>query len=174
MTDLGEEKFGFRKVAIGCDHAAVDLKNEIASHMRSKGIHVEDLGVHTKDRVDYPDIAVAVCKLIQSKEVEAGVLLCGTGIGMSLAANKCRGIRAAVCHDYYTASMCREHNDANVLCAGARVTGVDVVKQMVDKFVSTPFENAGRHPHRVQKINALEVTEGIAAAHSPEATPSCK
>jgi ribose 5-phosphate isomerase B len=174
MTELSEEKFVFRKVAIGCDHSAVDLKNEIASHMRSTGIHVEDLGVHTKERVDAVDFAVAVCKLVQSKEVEAGVLLCGTGIGMCIAANKCHGIRAAICHDYYTASSCREHNDANVLCAGARVTGVDVVKQMVDKFVTTPFQNAGRYPHRAQKIRALEVTGDIAAALSPEATPSCK
>ena len=148
--------FKFSKVAIGCDHAAVALKNEVVAHLKSLGIPtVIDVGAHTADSVDYPDYAATLCGLVARKEVEVGFLFCGSGIGISIAANKCDGIRAALCHDYYTALMAREHNDANVMCAGARVTGSEVVKQMCEVFLSTAFLNSGNHPRRVEKLDDM-------------------
>jgi len=162
---MSEGALLFKSVAIGCDHAAVDMKNEVKKHLEAtlKVEKVVDIGVHTADRCDYPDKAAEVCQLIQKKEVEIGILLCGSGIGISIAANKHNGIRAALCHDYYCAQMAREHNDANVFCAGARTTGPEVIKQMVSKFLSTPFMVEGNHKGRVAKISALEQSEAAAA-----------
>lgn len=141
-------------VVIGCDHGAVDMKDEIVVLLQANGFAVTDVGTHSKDSVDYPDFAAAACAKIVAGEAKFGVLLCGTGIGISIAANKCAGIRAALCHDHYTAKLSREHNDANVICAGARTTGIEVVKEMVLTFLATPFAG-GRHEGRVQKIMAL-------------------
>ena len=145
------------KVAIGSDHAAVSVKAEVVAMLTAElGYDVVDVGTDSAEKkVDYPDVAIGVCKLVQAKEVTCGILFCGTGIGVSLAANKMNGIRAALCHDHFTATMARQHNDANVLCAGARVVGPEVIKQMVQVFLATPFEG-GRHEARVGKVMALE------------------
>ncbi len=138
-------------IAIGCDHAAVELKNAILAHLEERGIPFADLGMEG----DYPVMAEAVCRKITSGEASCGILLCGTGIGMSMAANKIRGIRAAACSDGYSARYTRLHNDANVLCMGARVIGSGLALELTDIFLDTPFEG-GRHQRRVDLIKALE------------------
>ena len=144
-----------RKVVVGCDHGAVEMKNEIAAFLAANDCEVIDVGTNSKDSVDYPDFAAAGCAKVQTGEAALGFLFCGSGIGISIAANKCAGIRAALCHDHYTAKMAREHNDANIMCAGARTTGIEVVKEMVLAFLATPF-SGGRHCGRVEKIMALQ------------------
>lgn len=119
--------------------------------LKGAGVSVVDLGTHGTERVDYPDVAQELCRQVVSGQASCGILLCGTGIGMSIAANKVPGIRAALCHDHYTAKLTRQHNDANVLCAGARTTGIEVIKDMVEVFLATPFEG-GRHAQRVAKL----------------------
>jgi ribose 5-phosphate isomerase B len=141
-------------IVCASDHAAVDLKNHLAERLRKAGRAVEDLGVHDTTSVDYPDFAHAVAEKVASGEAEFGVLVCGTGIGMSLAANRHPGVRAALCHDAYTADMARRHNDANVLCVGARVVGPGVAEQILDVFFGTEFEG-GRHGRRVDKIERV-------------------
>eukprot|EP01064_Diplonema_japonicum_P016395 TRINITY_DN24420_c0_g1_i1.p1 TRINITY_DN24420_c0_g1~~TRINITY_DN24420_c0_g1_i1.p1 ORF type:complete len:301 (+),score=89.48 TRINITY_DN24420_c0_g1_i1:55-957(+) len=141
----------FRRVVIGCDHAAPKARAEVVEQLNKMGLEVVDCGVHTTDRVDYPDVASEVCKKVLSEENSCGVLICGSGIGMSISANKMKGIRAAVCHDQYTAMMCREHNNCNVLCMGARTSGPAILSQMVDTFLATEFAG-GRHADRVAKI----------------------
>lgn len=143
------------KIAIGCDHAAPELKNEIAEHIRERGIEVIDLGIQPGEKCDYPDKAAEVCRLVTAGECDMAVLVCGTGIGMSMSANKIKGIRAACCSDYFSAKFTRAHNDANVLCMGARVVGAGLAFELVDVFIDTPFEG-GRHQRRVDKITALE------------------
>jgi len=146
----------FKRIIIGCDHGAVDLKNQVAKYLKTsysdKLEAIEDFGVFTEDRVDYPDIAHEVCKRIQNKEYDGGILLCGTGIGISIAANKHEGIRSGLCHDDYTAEMIRKHNNCNVLAFGGRNTGIEVAKRMVDIFLTTDFEG-GRHAERVEKLD---------------------
>ena len=144
-----------KKIVIGCDHAAVELKNKVVSHVKELGYDVTDVGVHTSDSCNYPDIAEAACKKIQSGEAEMGILICGTGIGMSMSANKMHGIRAACCSDVFSATATRSHNDANVLCFGARVVGEGVAMTLVDAFLSTEYEG-GRHQKRVDMMMALE------------------
>ena len=143
------------KIIIGCDHGGLELKNEIISHLNKRGIEVTDVGTYTADSCNYPDYARALCKRIQSGEFERGILVCGTGIGMSMAANKHNGIRAACCSDTFSARMTRMHNDANVLCLGGRVVGAGLACDMVDLFVDTEFEG-GRHTARVQMIADVE------------------
>lgn len=143
------------KIIIGCDHGGLELKNEIISHLNKRGIEVTDVGTYTVDSCNYPDYARALCKRIQSGEFERGILVCGTGIGMSMAANKHNGIRAACCSDTFSARMTRMHNDANVLCLGGRVVGAGLACDMVDLFVDTEFEG-GRHTARVQMIADVE------------------
>ena len=149
------------KLVVGCDHAAVPQKDELVAFLKAQGFQVLDKGVYTPDRVDYPDVAAAVCGavVLSNKEEQAattlGILLCGTGIGMSIAANKIEGVRAALVHDHFTAKMARMHNDANVLCLGARTTGIEVLKECALTFLSASFEG-GRHGERVAKITALE------------------
>ena len=143
------------KITIGCDHAGYELKLKVIDHLKSRGIEVIDVGTHSTDSCDYPNIAHAVCKNIQDGVTELGILVCGTGIGMSMAANKHRGIRAAVCGDIFSATMTRRHNDANVLCLGARVIGVELAKMLVDAFVSAPFDG-GRHTPRVEMVNSFD------------------
>ncbi len=138
-------------IAIASDHAGVDLKRALSEVIRTGGHDVRDLGPTDSTSVDYPDFAHRVANAVASGEAAMGVLICGTGIGMSLSANRHPGVRAALCHDAFTAEMARRHNDANVLCVGARVTGAGVAEQMVRIFLETPFEG-GRHQRRVEKI----------------------
>ena len=142
-------------IAIGSDHGGFELKNEIKKHLESRGFEVKDFGAYTKDSVDYPDIAEAVCKPVANGEFEFGVLVCGTGIGISIAANKIDGIRAALCADVYSAAMCRRHNNANILCLGGRVTGPELAFMIVDTYLREEFEG-DRHQRRIDKITALE------------------
>lgn len=143
------------KIVIGCDHGGLEHKNAIKEHLLSRGFEVLDHGIYENVSVDYPDIAVKVCKSIVSKECELGILVCGTGIGMSLAANKFKGIRAAVCSEHFSAKYTRLHNNSNILCLGGRVIGVGTALELVDLFVDTPFEG-GRHQKRIDKITEIE------------------
>ena len=143
------------KIAVGADHGGVNLKKRIVETLVSRGYDVKDFGTFSTDSVDYPDIAKAVCTVVSDGEYERGLLVCGTGIGMSMTANKVKNIRAAVCDNTYSAKMCRAHNNANVLCMGERVIGVGVAFDILDAFLDTDFEG-GRHQRRVDKINELD------------------
>ena len=143
------------KIVIGCDHGGLELKNEIITHIKKRGIEVLDVGTYTADSCNYPDYAGLLCAKIQSGEFERGILVCGTGIGMSIAANKHNGIRAACCSDTFSARMTRMHNDANVLCLGGRVVGAGLACDMVDLFLDTEFEG-GRHSIRVGMLSDIE------------------
>ena len=138
-------------ILIASDHAAIDLRRKLVAHLSDLGHEVEDLGVHEDRSVDYPDYAHELARGITEGSADKGILVCGTGLGMSMAANRHRGIRAALCHDAYTAEMARRHNDANVLCLGARVLGLGVAEQVVSVFLDTAFEG-GRHQRRIDKI----------------------
>jgi ribose 5-phosphate isomerase B len=138
-------------IAIASDHAGVELKAVLSNVIRACGRDVLDLGPADATSVDYPDFAHRVAKVVASGQADMGVLICGTGIGMSLSANRHPGVRAALCHDAFTAEMARRHNDANVVCLGARVTGPGVAEQILRIFLDTPFEG-GRHRRRVEKI----------------------
>lgn len=143
------------KIAIGSDHAGFDAKEKLREHLFGAGHEAVDCGPGSEDTVDYPDYAVKVTKMVSSGECERGILICGTGIGMCMSANKVNGIRAALCHDTETARLGREHNDANVLCMGARLLNMDTIKDMTDIWIETGFE-AGRHQRRVDKIMDIE------------------
>ncbi len=143
------------KIAIGCDHGGFEHKNAIAEHLMENGYTVEDFGIYEQTSVDYPDIAEKLSKSVAAGENELGILVCGTGIGMSIAANKVKGIRAAACSDHYSAKYTRLHNNANVLCLGGRVIGIGTAIELADIFVKTEFEG-GRHQRRIDKITALE------------------
>jgi ribose 5-phosphate isomerase B len=144
-----------RVVAIGTDHGGVDLKNTLKTDLTELGFEVIDCGTHTKDAVDYPDIAQAVAQLVASGKAWRGVVIDGAGIGSCMAANKVPGIRAAMCHDYATAVNSREHNDANVLTLGAGLIGVNLAKQILKTWLATEYAG-GRHAKRVDKIMAIE------------------
>ena len=137
------------KLAIGCDHGALDLKIEVINFLRRKGHDVLDMGCNSLDSVDYPVFAEKVCAAIKDNKAERGILVCGTGIGMSMAANRHRGIRAALCHESFTARMSREHNNANVLCMGARVIGFGVATEIVNTWMETEFAG-DRHLRRIE------------------------
>ncbi len=139
---------------IGADHAGIEIKDFVKQLFEAKGHTVVDLGPFSKDRVDYPDFAKKVCEEVLKDENSKGILICGTGLGMSMSANKFDGIRAALCHNTYSATMAREHNDANVLCLGERVSGYGMVEAIVNAWDSTEFAG-GRHSGRVDKINKL-------------------
>lgn len=143
------------KIAIGCDHGGLEHKNAISEHLKARGFEVNDLGIYEQVSVDYPDIAVKVCDEIVNGDCELGILVCGTGIGMSIAANKVKGIRAAACSEHFSAKYTRLHNNSNVLCLGGRVIGVGTALELVDLFVDTEFEG-GRHENRVNKIMNIE------------------
>ena len=143
------------KIAIGCDHGGYSLKQEILRYLEQKNIAYTDCGCDSEASVDYPIYAKAVTDLIQNGECERGILVCGTGIGMSIAANKRKGIRAAVCHDTFSARMTRMHNDTNVLCLGGRVVGSGLALDIVELFLQTEFLG-DRHARRVQMISDLE------------------
>ena len=142
------------KIAIGCDHGGYVLKEGIVKLLEGRGIQVSDKGCGGES-VDYPDYALAVAKEVSDGSSDKGILLCGTGIGISIAANKVKGIRCAVCHDVFTASMCSAHNNANILAMGGRVLDQDKAEAMVAAWLDTPFEG-GRHCGRVDKITAIE------------------
>lgn len=141
-------------IAIGCDHAGYDLKKEVAEYLQKNNIDIIDCGCDGQS-CDYPDIAVAVCEKITSGQAEKGILICGTGIGMSIAANKIDGIRAAVCSEHFSAKYTRLHNDANVLCMGARVIGPGIASELAELFIRTEFEG-DRHKRRIDLITKLE------------------
>ena len=143
------------KIAIGCDHGGLEHKNAIIAHLKERGFEVVNFGTDTLDSVDYPDIAVKVCNAVVSHECERGILVCGTGIGMSIAANKIKGIRAAALSDHYSAKYTRLHNNANILCLGGRVIGIGTALELTDIFTDTDYEG-GRHQKRLDKIAALE------------------
>ncbi len=140
------------RILVACDHGALDLKNHLVNRLKTRdGVTVTDLGVHESGSVDYPDLAGRLCRALLAGEAERGLLLCGTGLGMSMTANRFAGIRAAMCHDEYTARLSRQHNDANVLVLGGRVTGPAVAEAMLDVWLREPFEG-GRHQRRIDKI----------------------
>lgn len=142
------------KYFIGADHAGIDIKAYVKELFEKLGHEVIDLGPNSKERVDYPDFAAKVCEAVLSNEGSNGILICGSGIGMSMAANKFDGIRAALCHNEYSARMARQHNDANVICMGERVSGYGMVEAIVHAWDEASFEG-GRHQGRVEKINKL-------------------
>jgi len=142
------------RIAIGCDHRGLELKQFIIKLITDAGHSYEDFGSYTADSVDYPDIAQKVAEAVARRDFERGILICNTGIGMSIAANKVKGIRAALCHDAFSARRARQHNDANILClAGEKEP--DAVREILEAFLSTNFEG-GRHQHRLDKIKAME------------------
>ena len=142
-------------IAIGCDHGGINLKEIIKKFLDEKGMEYKDFGTYSTDSCDYPDYAKAVCEGIISGECEKGILVCGTGIGMSIAANKIDGIRAAHVTDTYSARMTREHNNANVICLGERITGCDLALEIVNAYLNAEFQG-GRHQNRVDKLMAFE------------------
>lgn len=139
-------------IAIGCDHGGFELKQELIAMLNDKNIEFIDFGCYSKESVDYPVYAKLVCEAILRNECDKGILICGTGIGISIAANKIKGIRAALCSDCYTAGVTREHNDTNVLCLGGRVIGIEVAKKIAETFLSTEFSDEERHIKRIQQI----------------------
>ncbi len=138
-------------IAIGCDHGGFNLKNAIMKKLEEMGYDYKDFGTYSTDSCDYPDIAKEVCKAITSGQCDKGILVCGTGIGMSMAANKVKGIRAAHVTDTFSARMTKEHNDANVICLGERITGIEIALEIVEAYLNATFQG-GRHANRVAKI----------------------
>lgn len=143
-------------IAIGSDHGGFELKSHIINYLKEKGIEIKDFGCYDENSVDYPDIAKTVAESITSGECENGILICGTGIGISIAANKINGIRAAHCHDVYSAEMTKRHNNANIICMGGRVVGRELAFKIIDAWLNAEFEG-GRHQTRIDKIHALEI-----------------
>jgi ribose 5-phosphate isomerase B len=148
------------KIAIGSDHGGFELKEEIRAHLTGQGIEVIDFGTNSRESVDYPKYGFLVGEAVTKGKVDLGIVVCGTGLGISMAANKVLGIRAAVCTETYSARMAREHNNANILALGGRVTGVGLALDIVDIFVKTPFAG-GRHAHRVDLITSIEKGETL-------------
>ncbi len=146
------------KIAIGCDHGGLEHKNAVVEHLKERGFEVCDFGIYEQVSVDYPDIAVKVTSAVKDNKCELGILICGTGIGMSISANKVKGIRAAACSEHFSAKYTRMHNNSNILCLGGRVIGVGTAVELVDLFVDTPFEG-GRHQRRIDKITEIEMNQ---------------
>lgn len=144
------------KIAIACDHGAYEYKEIIKEMLIKEGNEVVDCGCHSQESVDYPDLAKVCCEKVITREVEKGIVMCGTGIGISIAANKMHGIRCALCTNTTMAKLTREHNDANVLAMGQRTTGIEVAKDIVHTFMNTDFSNGERHIKRITKIADLE------------------
>lgn len=140
-----------KKIAVGCDHVGLELKKHVIEHLESRGIDVKDYGTDTAERTDYPVFAKAVADAVVSGECDGGILICGTGVGISIAANKVRGIRAVVCSEPYSARLSREHNDTNVLSFGSRVVGRDLALMIVDAWLGGEYEG-GRHSKRIDMI----------------------
>ena len=144
------------KIAIGCDHGALELKNALLVHLEKKGYEVKDFGTYTADSCDYPDFAGAAAKAVAAGECEKGIVLCTTGIGVSIVANKVRGIRCALLSDVMSARMTREHNDTNMMAIGAGVVGQLLALEIVDTWLGTEFSHNERHQRRIDKLMALE------------------
>ena len=144
------------KIAIGCDHGGINLKPVLIKYLEEKGFQYKDFGTFNKESCDYNDYAEKVANAVASGEFERGILICGTGIGMSIVANKVKGIRCAHCHDVFSAKATRLHNDANVIAMGERVIGAGLMVEIVDAFLHTEFSGDERHVRRVEKIRALE------------------
>ena len=143
-------------IAIGADHGGFELKEEIKKYLDANGIEYKDFGTYSPESVDYAAIAYKVGTSVVSGETTRGILCCGTGIGISMAANKVKGVRAACCSDYFSAKLTRQHNDANILCMGGRVVGPGLANELVDVFLNTEFEGGGRHQRRIDQIAAIE------------------
>ncbi|MCI8321687.1 MAG: ribose 5-phosphate isomerase B [Dorea sp.] len=146
------------KIGIGNDHAAVDMKNDVAAYLREKGIEVVNFGTDTAESCSYPEYGEKVGRAVAAGEVDLGILICGTGVGISLAANKVKGVRAVVCSEPYSAKLSRQHNNTNVLAFGARVIGIEMAKMIIDEWLGAEFMG-GRHQDRVDMIMAIEEKE---------------
>jgi len=144
------------KISIGCDHGALDLKNTVVKHLEAQGHQVVDFGTHTPDSCDYPDFAAQAAKAVAEGVCQRGIVLCTTGIGVSIAANKVKGIRCALLSDVMSARMTREHNDTNMMAIGAGVVGQMLALQIVDTWIGTDFSGGERHQRRIDKVMALE------------------
>lgn len=143
------------KIAFGCDHGGFDYKEKVIAELKKLGHEVIDCGTDGTQSVDYPDFGAAAAREVSEGRADKGVLICGSGVGISIAANKIKGIRCALCHDHLTAQLCRQHNDANMVAFGARLIGIEVALDIVRTFLATDFEG-GRHENRIAKISALE------------------
>ena len=148
------------KLALGNDHVAVDMKQEVKKYLEAKGIEVVDVGTNTTERFDYPVSGYKVAKMVVNGEVDGGVLICGTGIGISLSANKIHGIRACVCSEPYSAKLSKQHNNTNIIAFGARVIGIETAKMIVDEWLAAKYEG-GRHQVRVDMIKEIEETQHL-------------
>ena len=144
------------KIAIACDHGALSMKNAIAAHLKELGHEVVDFGTHTLDSCDYPDFAGAAARAVASGECDRGIVTCTTGIGVSIVANKVKGIRCALLHDLMSARMTREHNDTNMMAIGAAITAEPLAMEIVDTWLKTEFSNGPRHVRRIEKLMSLE------------------
>lgn len=151
------------KLAIGNDHVAIEMKNEIKAHLESKGIEVIDVGTNSPERFNYPISGYKVGRMVAAGEVDGGVLICGTGVGISLAANKVHGVRACVCSEPYSAKLSKQHNNSNIIAFGARVIGAETAKMIVDEWLGAEYEG-GRHQVRVDMLAEIEATQGLRAA----------
>lgn len=152
------------KLAIGNDHVAVEMKKEIMAHLEAKGVEVVDVGTNSTESFHYPISGYKVARLVADGKVDGGILICGTGVGISLAANKVKGIRACVCSEPYTAKLSKMHNNSNIIAFGARVIGIETAKMIVDEWVGAEFEG-GRHATRVDMLTEIEQTQDLKAAH---------
>jgi ribose 5-phosphate isomerase B len=151
------------KLAIGNDHVAVEMKKEIKAYLEGKGIEMIDVGTNSTDRFNYPISGYKVAKLVAAGKVDGGVLICGTGVGISLAANKVHGIRACVCSEPYTAKLSKQHNNSNIIAFGARVIGIETAKMIVDEWLAAKYEG-GRHQVRIDMLKEIEETQKLKAA----------
>ncbi|MBO6159751.1 MAG: ribose 5-phosphate isomerase B [Firmicutes bacterium] len=152
-----------KKLAIGNDHVAVEMKKEIMAYLQEKGYEVINVGTDEEGRFDYPISGYKVAKMVAAGEVDGGVLICGTGVGISLSANKVKGIRCCVCSEPYSAKLSKQHNNTNIIAFGARVVGVELAKMIVDSWLEAEFEG-GRHQRRVDMIREIEETQSLGAA----------
>lgn len=155
LKEVYERQVYIMKIGIGNDHAAVEMKNEVVAYLQEKGYEVVNYGTDTHESCNYPEYGEKVGKAVASKEVDLGILICGTGVGISLAANKVKGVRAVVCSEPYSARLSREHNNTNILAFGARVIGIELAKMIIDEWLGAEFEG-GRHQTRVDMIMAIE------------------
>ena len=144
------------KIGISNDHSAVELKNSVMKHLQEKGYEVVNYGTDSTESYDYPLAGSVLAKAIQNKEVDLGIAICGTGVGISIACNKHKGIRACCCSEATSARLTREHNDANIICFGARIVSTELANDIVDTFLTTPFSNGERHKRRIAQIHEIE------------------
>jgi len=146
-----------KKIALASDHGGFDLKESVIAHLLNTGWEVDDLGPHSGDSVDYPDYGIKLAEAVAEKKVDRGIVICGTGIGMSIVVNRYPGIRGTLCSDVFTAKLCREHNDSNILIMGGRVIGIGLAAEIVNTWLNTSFEG-GRHQRRLDKINQIDAS----------------